>query len=434
MARILGTGQEATMEERPDFDLANPECFVSSDPHPLLKWLRYHEPVSRMSDQNGTPYWAVTKYADQVRIYRDPLTFSSEGPIVMSIPTDRSGVGQSMIVSDPPRHRQLRGFVKWHFTPRAVAKWESLVRNVARSLIAEAAQRGECDFVVDVATRLVIDVFFAILGVPPADRQRLAHLEDMVSRLTDPEFQLAEVKDATPEKLAKMAYETAVHANREMAMYYMGLLQERRRIGPQDDLIDLFAFGSIDGVPLTQSETLQNLSLLTAGGLETTINASGSGLYALLTNRDQLERLRDNPALVNSTVEEILRFVAPTFHFLRTVRKDTELRGKQMRQGDLVALFLGSANRDEEVFADPDRFDIGRVPNEHLAFGYGEHFCLGANLARLELRVLIQELHPHLGDIEMAGPISRTRSVVVPGIKHLPIRFRGLPARRTAQA
>jgi cytochrome P450 len=359
-----------------------------------------------------------------VKIYRDPVTFSSEGPIVMSIPSERSGIGQSMILSDPPRHRQLRGFVKWSFTPRAVAKWQDLVRGVVRGIVADAVEKGECDFVLDVATRLVVDVFFAILGVPPADRQRLAHLEDMISRLTDPEFQLAPVKDATPEKLAQMAYQTVVHANREMAAYYTRLIEERRQIGPQDDLIDLFAFGSIDGVPLTQSETLQNLSLLTAGGLETTINASGTGLHALLNNRDQLERLRDNPALVPSAVEEILRYVAPTFHFLRTVTRDTELRGERMRQGDLVALFLGSANRDEEVFAQPDRFDAGRTPNDHLAFGYGEHFCLGANLARLELRVLMQELLPHLGNIELTGPISRTRSVVVPGIKHLPIRFK----------
>ena len=416
------------MEERPDFDLTNPDCFVTGEPHALLRWLRHHAPLSRISDQQGNSYWAVTKYADAVKVYRDPLTFSSEGPIVMSIPTDRSGVGQSMIVSDPPRHRQLRGFVKWSFTPRAVAKWEVLVRSAARKLVAEAVHRGECDFVLDVATQLVVDVFFAILGVPPADRQRLAHLEDMISRLTDPEFQLAPVQDATPEKLAQMAYDTVVHANREMAGYYTRLIEERRRIGPQDDLIDLFAFGTIEGVPPTQSEILQNLSLLTAGGLETTINASGSGLYALLTERGQLERLRNNPALVPSTVEEILRFVTPTFHFLRTVTKDTELHGERLRKGDLVALFLASANRDEEVFADSGLFDIGRAPNEHLAFGYGEHFCLGANLARLELRVLMQELLPYLGDIELAGPISRTRSVVVPGIKHLPIRFGSLPA------
>jgi cytochrome P450 len=416
------------MEERPDFDLTNPDCFVAGEPHALLKWLRHHAPLSRISDQQGNSYWAVTKYADAVRIYRDPLTFSSEGPIVMSIPTDRSGVGQSMIVSDPPRHRQLRGFVKWSFTPRAVAKWEVLVRSVARRLIGDAVQRGQCDFTLDVAMQLVVEVFFAILGVPPADRQRLAHLEDMITRLTDPEYQLAPVGDATPEKLARMAYDTVVHANREMAAYYTRLIEERRRTGPQDDIIDLFAFGAIDGVPLTQSETLQNLSLLTAGGLETTINASGGGLYALLTEPSQLERLRNNPAMVPSAVEEILRFVAPTAHFLRTVAKDTELRGVRLRKGDLVALFLASANRDEEVFADPDRFDIGRAPNEHLAFGHGEHFCLGANLARLEMRVLLQELLPHLRDIELAGPVSRTRSVVVPGVKHLPIRFRRGPA------
>ncbi len=422
------------MEQRPDFDLTDPDSFVTSEPHAMLKWLRHNAPLSRISDREGNSYWAVTRYTDAVKVYRDPLTFSSEGPVVMTIPSDRSGIGQSMILSDPPRHRQLRGFVKWSFTPRAVAKWEGLVRDVVGKIIADAVDRGECDFVLDVATRLVVDVFFVILGVPPADRPRLAHLEDMIARLTDPEFQLAPVQDATPEKLAQMAHDTMMYANREMAGYYADLVEERRRSAPRDDLINLFAFGAIDGVPLTQSETLQNLSLLTAGGLETTINASGCGLCALLNNRDQLERLCANPALVNSAIEEILRFVTPVFHFLRTVTKDTELRGERLRQRELVSLFLASANRDEEVFADPDRFDIGRTPNDHLAFGYGEHFCLGANLARLEMRVLMRELLPHLGNIELAGPISRTRSVVVPGIKHLPIRFKtaGRSARSAA--
>jgi len=412
------------MEQRPDFDLTNPDSYVAGDPHPLLRWMRHHAPISRIADQQGNLYWAVTRYADSLKVYRDPLTYSSEGPVVMSIPSDRSGIGQSMILSDPPRHRQLRGFVKWSFTPRAVAKWEGLVRSVVRQIVADALQKGACDFVLDIATRLVVDVFFVILGVPPADRERLTHLEDMIARLTDPEFQLAPVQDATPEKLAQMAHETITYANREMAQYYTGLIEERRRSGPQDDLIDLFAFGAIDGVPLNQNEILQNVMLLTAGGLETTINASGCGLYALLNNRDQLERLRDNPALVPSAVEEILRFVTPVFHFLRGVTKDTELAGQRFKQGDLVALFLASANRDEDIFRDPDKFDVGRSPNEHVAFGYGEHFCLGANLARLEMRTLFQELLPHLGDIEMAGPVSRTRSVVVPGIKHLPIRFK----------
>ncbi len=412
------------MEQRPDFDLTNPESYVAGDPHPLLRWMRHHAPISRIADQQGNLYWAVTRYADSLKVYRDPLTYSSEGPVVMSIPSDRSGIGQSMILSDPPRHRQLRGFVKWSFTPRAVAKWEGLVRNVVRQIVADALQKGECDFVLDIATRLVVDVFFVILGVPPADRERLTHLEDMIARLTDPEFQLAPVQDATPEKLAQMAHETITYANREMARYYTGLIEERRRSGPQDDLIDLFAFGAIDGVPLNQNEILQNVMLLTAGGLETTINASGCGLYALLNNRDQLERLRGNPALVPSAVEEILRFVTPVSHFLRSVTKDTELAGQRFKQGDLVALFLASANRDEDIFRDPDKFDVGRSPNEHVAFGYGEHFCIGANLARLEMRTLFQELLPHLGHIELAGPVSRTRSVVVPGIKHLPIRFK----------
>jgi|SRR5579885_2358336 len=416
------------MEPRPDFDLTDPDCFVNSQPYELLRWMRQHAPLERITDRQGNAYWAVTKYSDMLRIYRDPLTFSSEGPIVMSIPTDPGGVGQSMIVSDPPRHRQLRGLAKWSFTPRAVARWEELVRSTVRTLIAQAAEGGECDFVIDIATRLVVGVFFVILGVPEADRERLAHLEDMITRLTDPEYQLGPVQGASPEQMAR---ETALHANREMASYYTKLVEERRRRGHEDDLIDLFAFGAIEGVALTRGEILQNLSLLTAGGLETTINASGTGLYALLQNPDQLDRLRNDPAMVRPAIEEILRYVTPTFHFLRTVARDTEMRGQQLRKGDLMALFLASANRDEEIFDQPERFDIGRTPNDHLAFGYGEHFCLGANLARMELRVLMQELLPYLGRIELAGPVSRTRSVVVPGIKHLPIRFK--PADRSAR-
>jgi cytochrome P450 len=231
------------------------------------------------------------------------------------------------------------------------------------------------------------------------------------------------VKDASAEQLAQMAHDTIVYAQREMAAYYAGLVEERRRRGPQDDLIDLFAFGTIDGVPLTDIEVIQNLMLLTAGGLETTINASGSGLYALLNNREQLDSLRHNPALVPSAVEEILRYVTPVSHFLRTVTRDAELGGQPIKKGEVVALFLNSANRDEAVFADPDKFDVGRNPNDHVSFGYGEHFCLGANLARLEMRTLFRELVPHLGSIAVAGPVSRTRSVAVPGIKHLPIRF-----------
>ena len=408
------------MEQRPDFDLTNPECYVTGDPHPLLKWLRHNAPLSRISDREGNQYWALTKYADQVKVYRDPLTFSSQGPIAMTMPS--GGIGETMIVTDPPRHRQLRGFFNC-FTPRAMAKWEGLVRGVVREIVAYTVQKGECDFVLDVATRLVVEVFFVILGVPPADRPWLTKLEDMSTRRTDPEFQLAPADDATPDQLAQMASDSAIYASAEMAKYFGGLIEERRR-SPQDDLLSLFATGTIEGVPLSQSGMLQNISFLTAAGLETTINASGGGLYALLNNSDQLERLRNNPALIPSAVEEILRLVTPVFHLLRTVTKDTELRGERLRKGDLVALFVASANRDEEVFTDPDRFDVGRSPNEHLAFGYGEHFCLGASLARLEMRVLMQELLPVLGGIEPAGPISRTRSVIVPGIKHLPIRFK----------
>ncbi len=228
--------------------------------------------------------------------------------------------------------------------------------------------------------------------------------------------------DATSEMRDEMVHRVQHQAHQELAEYFAAMMAQRRR-NPENDLLSLVANQKIDGVALSEEEALYNCVLILDAGLDTTRNAFSGGVYALLNHRAELERLVANPSLVPAAVEEIVRWTAPSFHNLRRVTRVTKLRGQEMNPGDLLAIWVGSANRDADVFADPDRFDITRSPNEHLGFGHAEHFCLGANLARLELRVALRELLPYLPHIELTGSIQRLHHTSVPGIKHMPVRF-----------
>jgi cytochrome P450 len=408
----------------PQFDPTNPDCFVEGDPYPYFEYLRLHEPLSRIVSSSGQSYWAVTKYHDAVAVYRDPRTFSSEAPISISDNVAFSeGRGKMLIMTDSPRHLKLRGLFKWSFTPLAVKRWDTAMRSLARQIFADAARRGECDFVPEVAGRLPISVVCRMLGVPESDRPRIELLGNISVGSHDPEFQQSaapEIGSVTPEE---RAHRVQHEAHQELAEYFTGLIAQRRR-QPENDLVSMIANETIDGSPMSGEEALYNSVLLLDAGLDTTRNAFSGGIYALLNNRAELERLLANPALVPTAVEEILRWTSPSFHNVRAVTRPATLRGQDLEAGDLVAIWIGSANRDEEVFAAADCFDVGRTPNEHLAFGHAQHFCLGANLARLELRVALQEFLPYLPLLELAGPIRRLRHTSVPGIKHMPVRFR----------
>lgn len=402
------------MEKVEFFDLTDSELFAHRDPLPYLKYLRHTAPVSRIFDRTGEAYWAVAKYNDVLEVHRDVATYSIECPMVIGHTRKLAAHGHKIVIRemDPPRHTKLRNVLKWDFTPKAVASWAVPVRRWVRDYLAEAARRGECDFVFDVAARVPTQQFSEMLGVPETDRVWLEDLANIVAYGSNAHADPANKVDV-------------MEANRQVEEYFSRILADRSRI-PARDLTTTLAHGRIDGEPLSYDEQLRNLSFLLVAGLETTRNGIAAGLYELLRHPAELEKLVADRSLVNSAVEEILRYASPIYHDLRVAARDTMLGGQKIERGDLVSKWLASANRDEEVFENPDNFDINRNPNPHLAFGYGQHFCLGANLARVEMRTTLEELIPYLRQIELADEPQRTGNSSIQGYWRMPIRFRNV--------
>jgi cytochrome P450 len=400
-----------------DIDLINPDKYVAEGPpFEAFRRLRAEAPVYWHEGRGFPGFWAITKCDDLVRISRDPETFiSSKGVSMATDPAnaDQLGAaGRMMLMTDPPRHVRLRRLVNKGFTPRQIAALEPHVRAIVRDILEDVAPRGECDFVEDIAARLPLAIICEMMGVPRADWHYMFELSNRTIGADDPEYQVAGENQA----------QTAQRAMMEIFGYYARLVQARRA-QPTDDLVSIITHAEVDGERLTDEEILLFCLLLILAGNETTRNATSGGMLALIEHPDQRARLLADPALIPTAVEEILRWVSPVMHFARVAARDTAIRGQPIRAGEKVVLFHISANRDEEVFADPDVFDVGRTPNDHVAFGIGEHFCLGASLARLELVVMFQELLRRLPDIEPAGPVERLRSNFIRGIKHMPVRF-----------
>jgi cholest-4-en-3-one 26-monooxygenase len=289
-----------------------------------------------------------------------------------------------------------------------VARLEPHIREIANAVIDAVAQKGGCDFVTEVAAELPLQVIAEMMGVPLADRRALFSWSNRMIGQDDPEY-------GTTEDEAK-------RASLEVYMYANQLAAERRR-NPGEDLMSVLLNAEVDGEKLTEMEFDVFFVLLMIAGNETTRNLISGGMLALIDHPEQRARLLKDRSLINTAVDEMLRWVSPVMAFRRTATRDTEIRGQKIREGDKVLMFYPSANRDEEVFPEADRFDVGRTPNDHLAFGIGEHFCLGSNLARLEIRVMFEELLRRLPDIELAGPVARLRSNFINGIKHMPVKF-----------
>lgn len=402
-----------------DFDLTNLDLFVSGDPHSVWRELRATDPVHWTERRNRVGFWSITRHGDAQRVYRDPGTFSSEGGIALgpndareqSEPQMQVGFGKMMIVTDPPRHGRIRQMMNRRFTPRALAPHEPHIRAITNDIIDAVAKEGHCDLVVDIAAKLPTAVICEMLGVPREDWDLMFALGNMTLGSEDPEYQV----EGSSRK-------TRVQAQMEIFNYFMKLIGERRS-NPKDDLVTVLVQGEIEGDRLTDLEVLFNCFLLILGGQETTRNALTGGMNELMRRPAERERLVNDRSLMTSAIEEILRWTSPITHIMRIAKRDVEIRGRTIREGDRVVLWNPSANRDEEVFADPYTFDITRQPNDHIAFGYGEHFCIGANLARLEMRVMIDELLRRMPDMAPAGPVERLRSNLLAGIKHLPITF-----------
>jgi cytochrome P450 len=405
-----------------DITLDN-EAFADEVPHEVFALLRRESPVHWYDWEHGRGFWCVTRHADLVAVEKDTATFSSEAgaTALEDLEPDAIEARKSMLDTDPPEHTRLRAVVNRGFTPRAVAAYEDLLRELTRVILDRALPLGEFDFIEEIAKMLPIRVLCEILGVPQDDNNLLIEWGDRMIANTDPETGAVDPRSPESERYRLLPFRSP--AALDVFEYGHRLAAERRR-HPKDDLVTKLAtWKDESGRQLTEREFDTMFLILVVAGNETTRQAIAHGMRALMEHPDQLERLREQPALLRTGVDEILRWSSPVLHFRRTATRDVELRDTLIRSGDKVVVWFVSANRDEEVFEDPFRFDLGRRPNDHVAFGKGgPHFCLGAHLAKLELKVMFEELLPRLGSIEATGPARRIHSNFTNALKAMPVR------------
>jgi len=405
-------------------DVIGPDAYAAQG-QPLEAWarLRRESPIHWFDLPGGVGFWSVTKRADIVWLSKQPERFINAPRLAIfeegaPVEGERTFVRQ-LLNMDPPDHGEYRKPAASWFTPRSTRRRRAEVERIAKDLLDEMAGDGEereGDFVNDYAAPLTLSVLADMLGVPRADWKQMFRWTNQVAGSADPEFTSQTDGFASVEK-----------ARNELFAYFAELAAERRK-DPRDDMVSVLVQAEVGGKPMPPLELLSYYFLLVVAGNETTRNAASGGLLALVENPDQMDKLRRDPSLVDSAVEEIVRWTSPVNQFCRTATEDLELHGQQIRAGDSFCLFYGSANRDEDVFEEADRFRVDRRPNPHLGFGIGEHFCLGANLARLELRVIFRDLAERLESIELAGPVERMRSSFLVGAKRMPIRYRLRPS------
>jgi cholest-4-en-3-one 26-monooxygenase len=410
------------MQFRPgDLDLSNPELYQAYEgpPHEYLAMLRREAPVSwnpaPAARDSMTPvkqgFWVLSKYEDVVHVSRTPKLFSSYegGPFVWDM-DEQAMAGQRLmlLVMDPPQHVKYRRLVQRGFTPRMVDKLEPTIRRYARAAVDRVARKGECEFVEELACELPLTLICELMGIPPEDRRQIFEWSNQLVGGDDPDMRAADP--------------TAVAA--QMWLYANKLAAEKKA-RPDETLISAYVNGSVEGESISEAEFNNFFLMLAVAGNETTRNATSQFVRVMHEHPDQWALLKsDVDRYLPGAIEEALRFAPPVLHFRRTAMEDTEIRGQCIRKGEKVYLSYPSVNRDEEVFGPTSmRFDITRENNDHLAFGIGEHFCLGANLARMQLRCILREVATRLPDLELVGRPAFQRSSLIAGIKRMPVRF-----------
>lgn len=404
-----------------DLDLSDPDLFVahSGPPHEYLRVLRHEAPVfwnaPPRAAKTMTPikqgYWVLSRYDDVVNVSRHPKLFSSSegGPYIWDM-EEAALAGQrlTMLVMDPPQHVKYRRLVQRGFTPRMIDKLEPTIRNHARNVVDRIAAKGECEFVEDLACELPLTLICELMGVPQEMRKKIFDWSNEVIGADDPDM-----KAGDPMAVAM-----------QMWMYCNTLVAEKRA-KPDDALISLLANGTVDGEALTDLELNNFFVLLSVAGNETTRNATSQFMRLMSEHPEQFELLKsDLDRYLPDAIEEVLRFAPPVMQFRRTAMEDTELRGVRIAKGDKLYLSYPSANRDEEIFgATSMQFDITRQNNDHIAFGIGEHYCLGANFARMQLRSILREMITRLPDIHVIGRPAFQRSNFIAGVKRMPVEY-----------
>ena len=394
-----------------DVDLMDEDLFADGPPHELFARMRAEAPVLKCTTPEGGDYWSVTKAADISAVSKNHEVFSLERAgffLREGMPMPLDVLRQVILGMDPPRHTRYRGIVQMAFTPRIIALQEEQIRDRTARLLDEVCERGECDLVSSLSVELPLQVIAEMLGVPQDERQKLFEWTHQIEQATgDPTV-------------------NGVEALGQVGLYLAEKVADRRANpgNPDDDLTTALIQAEVDGEQLNDYEIAAMFAFLMFTGSDTTRNVISGGTLALIEHPDQRQKLIENPAVIDDAVEELMRWISPVMWFRRTPTQDTEIRGVPIKEDDKVVVWYASGSRDEELVDDPMRFDISRDHVKHSGFGGGgRHFCLGAPLARLELKIVMPELVRRLPDMELAGPVGRTRSNWVNGFTSLPIRF-----------
>lgn len=400
--------------------LVEPESY-SERGYPHAEWAKLREaaPVQKFEPEGWPAFWAITRHADIVEISKNPDAFVNADGInlerleAMDLRGESAVPMRTIIEMDNPDHREYRAVASKFFTPRNLGAWDDTIEKMAVHLIDSLGESGEVDWVSDVASMHPLKIICRILGAPEEDEPFVLKTTNEIFGRDDPEFQ-REGMDAGQSVMA---------AAMDFAGYFSKILADRRE-NPREDLVSLFANAQVGGEPMNEIDTMGYCLIMFVAGHETTRGGLTGGMKALLDNPDQLALWKSDPErYAKSGVEEILRYVTPVNTMARTVARDIEIGGQQMKEGDRLIMFYASANRDDAVFDAPNEFRIDRSPNRHLAFGIGEHFCLGAHLARKSMLALFREFVSRVELVEQCGPEERTASNLVPGLKRLPIRY-----------
>ncbi len=414
------SNREPANVEEAGYVFVDPAAYADEDYfHRACAMLRREDPVHWVESHGVgfNSFWAITKSADIFEIEaRNQIFLNEPRPVLGSMEDDArngatGGMLRTLIHVDDPEHRELRGVTQEWFLPKNLAKLEDMLATYAKRYVDKMADLGgRCDFARDIAMFLPLNVILSILGLPESDYGRMLKLTQELFGGADEDMR----RDSDP---------AAIIAVIQDFFEYFTKLTEERRANPTTDMASVVANARINGEELTMMQTIGYYVITATAGHDTTASAMAGGLHALIEHPDQLQRLRDDPSLMNAAVDEMIRWVTPVKHFMRTATEDYSLRDKTIRAGQSVLLSYPSGNRDEEAFVDPFAFDVGRSPNKHLAFGFGVHYCLGAMLARMELKAFFKELLPRLDHIELAGDPKLMKTIFVGGLKSLPVSY-----------
>ena len=408
--------------------LVDPVAYADDRIHDSYRWLRANNPLGIARPEKFDPFWVVTKHAHIQAISRqNDLFHNADRPTTLTTQaleervrkiTGGPNLVRSLVQMDAPDHPKYRALTQGWFMPANLGKFEARVREIARATVQRMLDRGgACDFVEDVALGYPLHVIMEILGVPEADEPRMLKLTQELFGPQDPDT--ARVRDALSAEQVSAMLQAIVA---DFSAYFRKITEERRQ-NPRDDLATVIANAKIGGDYMPEHDQTSYYMIVATAGHDTTSSSTAGAIRALARDPAEFAKVKANPELIPGLVDEAIRWMTPVKHFMRSATADTELGGRKIAKGDWLMLCYASGNRDEEVFEDPDRFRSDRKPNRHVAFGYGAHLCLGQYLAKLEMRILFEELLPHLKSLSLDGEVKMTHAYFVSGPKKLPIRF-----------